>query len=380
MKIGLMGFEFSSPNKGCEALVYSFLQILSDIGGSESVIYNFSGTDLGVIPHYFREFDFVNASPRLKDVQMTYLRQLKSCDYVFDITMGDSFTDIYSKGYYDSLLLHKWFASQLCKHYILLPQTYGPFLHKNSDKKARYIFKLAERIYCRDELSQHLLIDHFSITDSVLVSDLAFILPYDKTMYSFSKKKKIGINISGLLYRGGFTHDNQFGMMLDYPLLIQRLIESLMKQYEVHLIPHVIDLSENAHDDDYIVCCDLHQKYADTILAPAFQTPIDAKSYISNMDFFIGSRMHSTIAAFSSGVITIPVSYSRKFEGLYQSLNYDYVVNGKMETTDSAYNKILKYINEETHLGEAQNQSMIIVDERKKKFVENLRTLLTGEK
>ena len=28
----------------------------------------------------------------------------------------------------------------------------------------------------------------------------------------------------------------------------------------------------------------------------------------------------------------IPISYSRKFEGLYKSLNYDYVVNGKTET------------------------------------------------
>lgn len=30
MKIGLMGFEFSSPNKGCEALVYSFMSIIKN--------------------------------------------------------------------------------------------------------------------------------------------------------------------------------------------------------------------------------------------------------------------------------------------------------------------------------------------------------------
>ena len=239
---------------------------------------------------------------------------------------------------------------------------------------------MAEKIYCRDELSQYLLRDHFSINDSVLVSDMAFVLPYDKSMYSFSTNEKVGINVSGLLYRGGFTHNNQFEMTIDYPLLIQRLIEHLMKQYEVHLIPHVIDLSENAHDDDYKVCLDLHQKYPATILAPAFQTPIEAKSYISNMDIFIGSRMHSTIASFSSGVVTIPISYSRKFEGLYQSLNYDYVVNGKTETTDSAFLKVLRYIEERQTLKEAQDRAMMIIQEKNKLFIDSLRALLTGEK
>ena len=82
----------------------------------------------------------------------------------------------------------------------------------------------------------------------------------------------------------------------------------------------------------------------DCILAPAFNTPIEAKSYISNMDIFIGSRMHSTIGAFSSNVATIPVSYSRKFEGLFNSLNYEYVINGRTESTNSAFDKTIEYV------------------------------------
>ena len=49
-----------------------------------------------------------------------------------------------------------------------------------------------------------------------------------------------------------------------------------------------------------------------------FKTAIQAKSYISNMDVFLGSRMHSTIGAISSGVATIPLSYAYKFEALYK--------------------------------------------------------------
>lgn len=31
MKIGLLGFEFDSPNKGCEALGYSFVSLIKKI-------------------------------------------------------------------------------------------------------------------------------------------------------------------------------------------------------------------------------------------------------------------------------------------------------------------------------------------------------------
>ena len=70
-------------------------------------------------------------------------------------------------------------------------------------------------------------------------------------------------------------------------------------------------------------------------MAPAFLNPIDAKSYISGMDFFMGARMHSTIAAFSSGVPVVPMSYSRKFTGLFNcTLDYDAVVDLKTETSN----------------------------------------------
>ena len=129
---------------------------------------------------------------------------------------------------------------------------------------------------------------------------------------------------------------------------MERLISNLSQKYEVHLISHVIDLNENAYDDDFRTSKLLHEKYPETILAPAFDTPIQAKSYISNMNIFIGSRMHSTIAI-SSGVVTIPISYSRKFEGLFGSLNYPFVVNAKEEKTDSAYELVTSILRIKTN-------------------------------
>lgn len=382
MKIGLMGFEFCSPNKGCEALTYSILSILSELESINNnlTIYNFSGTGLGSIPKFFKKINFIEIPPKLKDIKFKFIRAILKCDVILDVTMGDSFSDIYSEDYFKSLMKHKKIIELLNKKYILLPQTYGPFNSKSSEKIARKVLKKASKIYCRDRLSQELLENKFNIRDSILTSDLAFILPFNKMRKLENNKIKIGINISGLLYKGGFINDNQFGLKINYKEYIERLINYYGKKenYEIHLIPHVIDESENSYDDDYKVCKSIQIKHPECILAPAFINPIEAKSYISNMNYFIGSRMHSTIAAFSSGVVTIPVSYSRKFEGLFNSLNYSYVINAKIEDTDSAYLKTIKYLDNSKKLEISQIKSLKLIEDKKKIFIESLESEING--
>ena len=381
MKIGLMGCEFVSPNKGCEALTYSFLSILNSIDTicDDIVIYNFSGTDIGKVEDVFPKFKFINVAPVLKDLKFKYIRALKKCDVIFDATMGDSFSDIYSKNHYLWTIRNKKLAELLCKKYILLPQTYGPFKTAESEEMAKKILKKADAIFCRDALSQNLIKTKFGITNSILTTDMAFFLPYDSNS-SIKQKDKInlGINISGLLYKGGFSSKNQFDMKINYKEFINNLVKHYSddSKYAVHLIPHVIDLSDNAHDDDYTVCKSIKQLYPNCILAPIFENPVDAKSYISNMDIFIGSRMHSTIAAFSTGIPTIALSYSRKFEGLFENLKYNYVINGKSVDTDEAIKLAKKYIKDKQILLSEVNNSKMIVEKSKENFKNKIEEII----
>lgn len=382
MKIGLMGCEFVSPNKGCEALTYSIIGILNKIEkvDSDFVIYNYSGTGLGLIENEFQKLKFIEVKPKLKDLSFKYIKSICKCDIVLDATMGDSFSDIYSEKYFKHLIRNKRIAELFCKNYVLLPQTYGPFNSKKTEKLAQKVFKKAKKIYCRDNMSKELLENKFNINNPELATDMAFLLPYKKDMYSFNSNEKIriGFNISGLLYRGGFHSTNQFNLKLDYKDYVDKIIKyfSNNQKYEVHIIPHVIDLNENAHDDDYKISQALVEKFNNCILAPVFNTPIEAKSYISNMDVFIGSRMHSTIAAFSSGVITIPVSYSRKFEGLFNSLNYEYGVNGRNEDADFAYKKTINYVINNEDLKNKQIESQKIIEQKKEEFINSLKKVI----
>ena len=214
------------------------------------------------------------------------------------------------------------------------------------------------------------------------VPDMAFMLPYNRERYNIEKKGKIavGVNVSGLLWKGGFDKNNQFNLNFDYKEYIYQLIEWILSQedYVIHFIPHVIDLNEYSYDDDYKVINELKDKYTDTVLAPPFETPIEAKSYISKMDCFIGARMHSTIAAFSSGVATIPFSYSRKFEGLFNTLGYYYVIHGNSDSLQEAIDKTKEYIHDYKELKSSCAKSLICVEHGVIEFKKEIERMFEG--
>lgn len=52
------------------------------------------------------------------------------------------------------------------------------------------------------------------------------------------------------------------------------------------------------------------------------------KGIISKCDLFVGARMHSNIAALSSKVPTLAISYSHKFKGIMEQMGQgDYVID-----------------------------------------------------
>lgn len=50
MKIGIAGFDFESSNKGCEALTYSFVNMLLECFGNDLKIINYSYLKDGMMP------------------------------------------------------------------------------------------------------------------------------------------------------------------------------------------------------------------------------------------------------------------------------------------------------------------------------------------
>jgi len=151
----------------------------------------------------------------------------------------------------------------------------------------------------------------------------------------------VGLNVSELLMSGGYTGANQFGLAVDYPALVRDIIGWFRAQdgVELHLVGHVQSRTQPVEDDQRVGEA-LAREFPGVACAPLFGSPSEAKGYISGMDFFIGARMHATIAAFSSGVPVIPMAYSRKFGGVFDTLGYNQVADCKSESAEAILGRI----------------------------------------
>jgi len=356
LHIIIQNAPISNGNLGCVALAYSAIYLIDSIMKSRSQLYTLYVSDsnknressITIMDREIKYEPFYNPVPssflsliyqivKLKRTTKN-LRTLKKAYINFDAGQGDSFSDIYGNKRFEWINKSHRTARLFKIPYVLLPQTIGPFTSEKIRKKATYSLTRAKRVLSRDKTSAQIasdLIDAYKVEDYI---DLAFLLPYNNLLFD-NTKINVGINVSGLLWNGGYNRANQFGLKSDYKQSIHRLIQRFLEIPEVviHLIPHVLGLEEDSVENDYSAMWKLKKYYNNNriILAPAFLNPIDAKSYISGMDFFMGARMHSTIAAFSSGVPVVPMSYSRKFTGLFNcTLDYDAVVDLKTETSN----------------------------------------------
>lgn len=380
--IGFWGLTFNSGNMGCNALSYSFLSILNKVFKEQTLVYVFfQGNDFDTTLLSTEHVTVISAAynPRSISSISVLIKRIKQCDISIDFTAGDSFSDIYGlKGFLKSCAFKK-LAMSYSKKFILGPQTYGPYSHWIAKWVARHIIRHADYACSRDMASVEYVKSLFGRKVDVF-TDVAFALPFENRNSINTGKKKIGINVSGLLWHGGYTGDNQFGLRVEYRTYIRTLIERLLQQDDVsvYLIPHVI-LAEKNPECDYSVSEQLVKKYPNLYLAPRFTTPVEAKDFIAEMDVFTGARMHATIGAFSAGVVTIPFSYSRKFEGLYNCLDYPYTINAREIDTQAAVKLTLEYISDSEHLKRSQLKALNVVKEKLKAFELTIKSKMQGD-
>ncbi len=264
-----------------------------------------------------------------------YWKALGAIDLMLDIGAGDSFTDIYPNKRFAYMILGKRLCALRGVPLILSPQTIGPFSRQPHTSLARSAMERALAVFARDPLSMDALKQIAPQARAFQAIDVAFALPF--TQAAKGPGTRVGVNVSGLLYGGGYTGANEFGLTIDYRDFTHRFIEAMLARPEtrVELICHV-NAPLMPKDDDGAAADALKARYPDLIRVPTFASPSAAKSHISGLDFLVGARMHATIAAYSSGVPVLPVSYSRKFEGLYKALSYPWLVPAKGFSTDQA--------------------------------------------
>jgi colanic acid/amylovoran biosynthesis protein len=284
-----------------------------------------------------------------------WLKGLDASRVVFGLNGGDSFSDIYGLRRLLYVMLPQLIAIQLRKPLVLLPQTYGPFRSTVARWWARYLLKNATYIGTRDlEGVTEVRTLTKGARQAEFSHDMAFLMapvrPAEDIVATVrllkaSSQPLIGLNISGLLWMGGYTSDNSFGLCGDYKELMMRLLAHIVKQLDgrVLLIAHVY--GENGESDvNAIQECvrtvpgELRERL--TFLESRMDQA-ETKWLIGQCDFFVGSRMHACIGALSQSVPAVGLAYSGKFAGVFRSIGAEALaVDLRATAADAAIERI----------------------------------------
>lgn len=347
-KIILLGASLNSGNKGINALtrgqiflilnkigIDTEIEILSNTVDKEidnKINYNNNIINIKEYPIGGNKNILISFVKSIFHGKNEIINKIKNCDMVWDISEGDSFSDIYGTKRFFKHSVLKLTTLNLKKKLIIMPQTLGPFKKKWVKFVAKKIINKANKVFVRDDISKDVISNQLGIRREITyIPDMAFYMVPDSKM-SINKfidcknKSIIGLNVNALLYSGGYDGKNMFGLKVDYKKLIDELIERILKidNVELILIPHVIT-NEFEVEDDLRVCKNIAKNLGSKLNKKIYYIDKEyredeIKAIISGCDFFIGSRMHSCIGAISTKVPTAPLAYSRKFAGVWEEI------------------------------------------------------------
>ncbi|MFP4216361.1 MAG: polysaccharide pyruvyl transferase family protein [Phycisphaerae bacterium] len=278
---------------------------------------------------------------RLGGLGNPIVRHLGQAHAWLDISGGDSFTDMYGLRRFQGIALQKQIALEQQVPLLLLPQTYGPFRTEPARRLARDLVTRAHSAWARDTDSyaalQELLGDAFDPERHRLGVDVAFSLPEEPPTEQVTgpaaawraghASPLVGLNVSGLLLNNPDQAASQYELRADYHQAIARFVRRLLDESDARLllVPHVV--SPPGHYESDIAAChriagelDASDRQRVAVL-PRIDDPREIKWIIARCDWFCGTRMHSTIAALSSGVPTAAIAYSMKTRGVFASVD-----------------------------------------------------------
>lgn len=302
----------------------------------------------------------VDANPWLKAIDQAHA--------AVAVSGGDSFSDIYGMERFFYVVLPQLLVLMLGKDLVLFPQTIGPFRRAFARRMATFVMRRAKAVYSRDEEGRCEAVRLLRVPpDDRKVRfcyDLGFLCePQEPATRSWAPEAHamhgralpvVGLNVSGLLLMGGYGRDNTFALKTPYRALVERVVGALVHSMRAHvvLIPHVFGTQA---ESDTVGMLDVFQNlrttYGDRITCiTGTYDQSEIKYIIGTCDFFIGSRMHACIAALSQCVPAIGIAYSRKFAGVFRSIDVERLVADPREMTVDEVLDVIARAFDERHL------------------------------
>lgn len=241
-----------------------------------------------------------------------YIRSIAEADLLIDIS-GDSF----SKDYKDCILelcIPLFTAYLLRTKYCLLAQSIGILGESKRFSFFKFFLKNAAFVTAREMVTYKYLKSVYSGKNLSLTADLSFLQKTeqaDTTMLA-TDKQIVGISISELSKK--YIDESSSVFVNDFADFCDRLVE---KNYKLIFVPHVAMAIVNDADIARLIVSKMMNNSTDCVEILNDQyVGSEYKYLIGKFDFFIGARMHATLAALSQTIPTITLVYNHKTIGI----------------------------------------------------------------
>lgn len=218
-----------------------------------------------------------------------------------------------------------WLAIQKGKDFIVFPQSIGPLTKNWAKKLVHYVLKDAKLLVGRDKPSYEFLQQlSFDKNKIMYVPDVAIQQQKgNANIYDYfdnKTKKLIGITISD-------APADEVGEKVDFIKEISPQIELLDKEkYQILIMPS--NYIKNGVSEDYQLCLELKNRLSETfevnILENRPYFPDEYSALLSELEFFITTRMHVMILATTMHIPTIAIYTQHKLMGYMQNINMEH--------------------------------------------------------
>ncbi|HEX2979702.1 MAG TPA: polysaccharide pyruvyl transferase family protein, partial [Anaerolineaceae bacterium] len=216
----------------------------------------------------------------------------------------------------------------------ILPQTIGPLTRKRDERLVRWILLRSRMVFIREEQSARQL-QRVGIppTRFHLVPDLAFTAPASPRSETDAILRQHGVDpqdrqpLLGVTLIDWGAQNRNFQHQERYEEAVYHAVRHFVDCHQGKAIFFAQVTGPTPADDDRIPAQRVARRLQTEGKAVAFVEealpPAVLKSAYGSMDLFLGSRLHSTIFALSSGVPTIGIGYQPKTIGVFQMLGLE---------------------------------------------------------
>lgn len=234
--------------------------------------------------------------------------------------------------------------AQSCKEVgaltITAPQTFGPFSNEPENPlnlQVKLMLKQLDFVYVRDNISAKYLAEiapEFCLSSLKIVPDIAFLYEITSIQNGLNLLSKKGINVKNrdsLLV--GLTLNRQlYDRIPTYLETMEKIVKFLQnRQAKIILIPHEHGRYGRKEKDDQFLSNYLAKKLKiptlsrNKIIKYSHDQEIEyiksIEEAIASLDLLISGRFHGLLRGLSEQVPSLGLSWSHKYETVFESLN-----------------------------------------------------------